>query len=74
MPIVEIKLVAGRSTAIHEALMAEVAQLVARHCDVPLNSVRVILQEIPPHHWSIGGVPKQRSTSAAHHGKSPPRA
>jgi phenylpyruvate tautomerase PptA (4-oxalocrotonate tautomerase family) len=38
--------------------MAEVAQVVSRRCDAPLETVRVILREVPAHHWSVGGVPK----------------
>lgn len=58
MPLAEITLIEGRSADTRRALMSEVAEVVARVTDVPLASVRVILREVPGHHWSVGGIPK----------------
>jgi 4-oxalocrotonate tautomerase len=58
MPLVEVTLIEGRSADALKGLMAEVAQVVSRRCDAPLETVRVILREVPARHWSVGGVPK----------------
>ena len=59
MPIVQISLLAGRPRAVREALAAAVTQAV---CDVTGASpaaVRVLISEVAPDNWSVGGVSKQ---------------
>ncbi|MTJ83315.1 MAG: 2-hydroxymuconate tautomerase [Telmatospirillum sp.] len=58
MPICEITLVAGRTPEMKKILIRDVTDSVMRSLDVPAQSVRVILREVPPEHFAVGGVPK----------------
>jgi 4-oxalocrotonate tautomerase len=58
MPIVEITLVEGRDAEKKRALVKEVTDAVVSSIGAPIESVRVILREIPPQHFAVGGVPK----------------
>ena len=58
MPIVEISLLAGRSKETKVALIKAVTDAVASTVGAPLESIRVILREVPPEHWGVGGVTK----------------
>ncbi len=58
MPLVDITLIEGRSAKAREQLMREVSETVSRCLGAPLDSIRVILREVPAYHWSVGGVPK----------------
>lgn len=55
MPIARIQIMEGRSTEQVEAMMQEVTQAIHRSLGAPLDSVRVIVEEVPKTHWSIGG-------------------
>jgi len=58
MPIVEITLVEGRSKEKKRALVKEVTDAVVSSIGAPIEAVRVIIREIPPEHFAVGGVPK----------------
>lgn len=58
MPIVEITLVEGRSQEQKRSLVKEVTNAVVSAVSAPVESVRVIIREIPPEHFAVGGVPK----------------
>lgn len=60
MPFVRIDVLAGRPPAVLEALIAAVSETVARTLEVPIERVRVVVNEVPPHLWGIGGVPASR--------------
>jgi 4-oxalocrotonate tautomerase len=56
MPLVEITLVEGRPAEMLRELHHEVAAAVVRAIGAPLESVRVVLREVPDTHWSAGDV------------------
>jgi 4-oxalocrotonate tautomerase len=58
MPIIDITLLTGRDDATKRRLMREVTELVVARLEVPPSSVRVVLREVPPAHFAVGGVPK----------------
>ena len=58
MPILEITLVEGRSKEQKRALVKEVTDAVVSSIGAPIDAVRVIIREIPPEHFAVGGVPK----------------
>lgn len=60
MPFVRIDVLAGRPPMLLEALIEAVSETVARTLDVPIERVRVVINEVPPHLWGIGGVPASR--------------
>lgn len=55
MPIVHIQILEGRSREKKRTLIRAVSRTVAEVLEVPLERVRVILQEVDPEHWGIGG-------------------
>ena len=55
MPIAMIHLAEGRSEEKKQALLVNVTQAIAQSLDVPVESVRVLLQEIPETQWTAGG-------------------
>lgn len=65
MPIVTIKLLEGRSREQKTALMREVAAAVVNSLGVAPPAVRVLLEEVPPEHWSVGGVSKAEPVSGS---------
>jgi 4-oxalocrotonate tautomerase len=65
MPIITINLLTGRDQARKSALIREIADAAVRTLDVPLASVRVILNEVPPEHWGIGNETKADQTARA---------
>ncbi|WP_020124140.1 tautomerase family protein [Streptomyces canus] len=55
MPLVEITMAGGRTPEQIRALLAQVHQAVHTAIDVPEASIRVVVREVPPAHWSAGG-------------------
>ncbi len=53
-----ISILEGRDTARKRALLRAVTDAVVRTLQVPPGTVRVLLQEVPPAHWAVGGVSK----------------
>ena len=63
MPIAHIHILEGRSDEKKAALLKNVAWAISDSLDAPLETVRVLIQEVPKTHWGIGG------TSAAERGR-----
>jgi 4-oxalocrotonate tautomerase len=57
MPFVHIDLVRGRDKALLMRLIEEVSRVVAETLEVPIDRVRVVVSEVDPDLWGIGGVP-----------------
>jgi 4-oxalocrotonate tautomerase len=55
MPIVQINLIEGRSPDQITALIENVTEAVARSVDSEPSTVRVLVNEVPATHWSVGG-------------------
>lgn len=55
MPLIQIHIVEGRSPEKKERLIREVSDLVAEVLEAPVESVRVMIQEMSPEHWGIAG-------------------
>ena len=58
MPIVNITLIQGRSPEKKAALMKSVTEAVVASIGAPAESVRVIINEVPPEHFAVAGVAK----------------
>jgi 4-oxalocrotonate tautomerase len=56
MPIANIQILAGRPAEGKRALIQAVTAAIVESLQVKPESVRVIVQEVPPEHWGIGGV------------------
>jgi 4-oxalocrotonate tautomerase len=57
MPFVHIDVVRGRDRALLVRLLEEVSRTVAETLDTPIDRVRVVVNEVEPDLWGIGGVP-----------------
>jgi 4-oxalocrotonate tautomerase len=55
VPIAHLYILEGRDDAKKERLIAEVSEAISRSLDAPLESVRVIITEMPKEHFGIGG-------------------
>jgi 4-oxalocrotonate tautomerase len=56
MPIANIQILAGRPAEAKRTLIQAVTAAIVESLQVKPESVRVIVQEVPPEHWGIGGV------------------
>ena len=56
MPIVRIDLLEGRSPGRKADLVRRVTEAVSTALEVPSAQVRVLLYEVPPEHWAVGGI------------------
>ncbi|MFR0713583.1 2-hydroxymuconate tautomerase family protein [Enterobacterales bacterium BD_CKDN230030183-1A_HGKHYDSX7] len=56
MPIAMLHIATGRSEEQKHALLVNVTQAIAVSLDAPLESIRVVIQEVPETHWAAGGV------------------
>lgn len=57
MPIVQINLMEGRPTEKIEKMITSVSEAISTSLDAPIGSVRVIVNEMDPHQYGIGGKP-----------------
>jgi 4-oxalocrotonate tautomerase len=55
MPIIEVTLLEGRTAETKEALVAALTAAAVSAVGAPIESVRVILREIPPAHFAVAG-------------------
>ena len=55
MPIVRIDVLAGRTPERKSVLMSQVTEAVVAVLDVRHEQVRVLLNEVPPEDWAVGG-------------------
>jgi len=58
MPIIDITILEGRTHEQKSALITEVTDAAVRALGAPPQTVRVIIREVEPPHFAVGGVPK----------------
>lgn len=56
MPIVEIKVLEGRTPETIEALINNISRTTSESLNSPLENIRVVVNEIPKTHWGIAGI------------------
>ena len=64
MPIVRIELLLGRTPRVKNELIARITDAVVTTLGVDPDQVRVLLYELPPEHWAVGGQTKAMQQSA----------
>lgn len=57
MPLIQVSMLQGKSKEQKKNLMKALTQAVCDSIGSAPSSVRVILVEIDPDHWAVGGVP-----------------
>lgn len=60
MPIIEVKMMHGRSDEQKSRLIKELTAACNRAIDAPVDNIRVLLHEIPKPHFGISGKPAER--------------
>lgn len=58
MPFIDVTMIEGRSDEMKERLISRLTEAAVEATGAPIGTVRVILREVPGHHWGIGGKPK----------------
>ncbi len=64
MPIIRIELLQGRTSAVKAELIARVTDAVVTTLGVDAEQVRVLLYELLPERWAVGGQTKAAQKSA----------
>ncbi len=54
MPLINVTLIEGRSEEVIQGFMKKVARTASEELNAPLESVRVVVQQVPPNHWAVG--------------------
>lgn len=65
MPIVNITLIQGRDPEAIKTCMREVARAVHRTLDAPLETIRVLVTQIPASQWGVGEYTREEIEAAA---------
>jgi len=58
MPIVNLKIIEGRSNKQVKEVIQNMTDTISTTLDVPKERVRVLVTEVPKTHWGTGGVLK----------------
>ena len=56
MPFAQIYMLEGRTEEQKRAVIEKVTQALVEAVDAPVNTVRVLIQEVPKTNWGIAGV------------------
>lgn len=59
MPLIQLSIVEGRSPERKRAMIERVTDAVVETLEVEPAQVRVLIYEVPPAHWAIGGRTKE---------------
>lgn len=59
MPIVQVSILQGRDKEQIRNLIEGVTAAITTSLDVQPEQVRVLVTELPPSHWGVGGVTKE---------------
>ena len=68
MPLIEVTMVEGRTPHQVRALVSALTRAAVETVDVPVESIRVVVREVPATHWAAGDV-----TIAERRGEPDPR-
>ncbi len=58
MPIITANILMGRTVDQKRALISELTEAAVRTLGVQHGQVRVIIREVAPEHWGVGGISK----------------
>ena len=56
MPLIEVTMVEGRTPQQVRTLISALTHAAAEAVDAPVDSIRVVVREVPTTHWSAGDV------------------
>ncbi len=69
MPVIEVNMLSGRTAETKDRLAMALSEVVMRELDVPAEAVRVIIREVSPGSWYVGG-----RSRASGEGPPPPQS
>ena len=72
MPLIEVTLVEGRSAEQLRALISGLTRAAAEAIAAPVETIRVVVREIPATHWAAGDVTIAERSAAAQHATTGP--
>ncbi|MGQ9548973.1 MAG: tautomerase family protein [Roseiflexus sp.] len=55
MLVLRVTMIEGRTVEQRTMLMRRLSECAARHFNIPLDEVRLVIDEIPKTHWGVGG-------------------
>lgn len=55
MPIIHVEMLEGRTTDQKRTLAVELTEAFVRSCGGDATNVRVVMRDVPPDNWAIGG-------------------
>jgi 4-oxalocrotonate tautomerase len=55
MPFAQISIMEGRTPEQIESMIHEVTDAIQRSLGAPVETIRVLVEELPKTHWGIGG-------------------
>ena len=58
MPIIDVTMLEGRTPEQKANLIRALTDAAERTLGAPRESIRVLIRELPPAHWGVGGEPK----------------
>ncbi len=58
MPLIQATIIAGRTLEQKNAFFEKVTAVAVETLGVKPEQVRVVINEVPPEHWAIGGMSK----------------
>lgn len=61
MPIVNVKLIEGRSDEQLRGLVNDVTEAVHKNAKAPKENIHIIIEEMKPEHYGVAGVRKSDS-------------
>jgi 4-oxalocrotonate tautomerase len=73
VPLIEVTLVEGRSAEQLRALIAGLTRAAVEAVGAPVESVRVVVREVPATHWAAGDVTIAERRAAPGPAVEPPR-
>ena len=56
MPIIEVKMLEGRTLEQKARLSRTLTDVTVDILEIRPDAVRVLIHELPPEHWSVGGI------------------
>lgn len=65
MPIIHVTLVQGRDEQKVQAFIRAIARAAHEHLDAPMQTIRVMVNEVPPQRFAVGDVLKSDPPAGA---------
>lgn len=58
MPFIDVTMIEGRSNEMKAKLIEKLTEAAVEVTGAPIETIRVVLREVPGHHWGVAGKPK----------------